>query len=312
MLISSVPIDLTPVSVVETGDAIEVDWGDHVSHYTAAWFDDVIAQVARRHPPAEAWGAGFEPVRFDHHTVLADTAVELELLETFGRYGAVIISNTPTEPGSLESIIRRWAPPIEVPFDLVHDVYVDPAGYNVAHTAEPLPPHNDMAGQLQSPSGQVLHMLVNEATGGASILVDGLAAAASLSESDRGVLCGLPVAFRQFSSSVETWARAPVLHRNTEGMVDRIRYSNQLLQAIDPTDPRTDDWYRAYHRLSAIISDPSRQARFRLDSGDLLMVHGHRVLHGRTGFEENSGPRHLQDIYFEYDDVMNEYWRLAR
>jgi len=43
---------------------------------------------------------------------------------------------------------------------------------------------------------------------------------------------------------------------------------------------------------------------FKTVSGDLLTVHGHRVMHGRLAFEPTSGDRHLQDVYMEYDDLM--------
>ena len=47
------------------------------------------------------------------------------------------------------------------------------------------------------------------------------------------------------------------------------------------------------------------QLAFKTQTGDLLTVHGHRVLHGRRAFDPNSGARHLQDVYMEYDDLMD-------
>jgi gamma-butyrobetaine dioxygenase len=44
---------------------------------------------------------------------------------------------------------------------------------------------------------------------------------------------------------------------------------------------------------------------FKTETGDLLTVHGHRVLHGRLAFDPDSGARHLQDVYMEYDDLMD-------
>ena len=42
---------------------------------------------------------------------------------------------------------------------------------------------------------------------------------------------------------------------------------------------------------------------FKTSGGDLLTVHGHRVMHGRMSFDPTSGARHLQDV-MEYDDLM--------
>ena len=52
------------------------------------------------------------------------------------------------------------------------------------------------------------------------------------------------------------------------------------------------------------------QASFRLEGGQILLCAGHRVLHGRTALRSN-GRRHLQDAYFEHDNVRN-HLRLLR
>ncbi|NNF54061.1 MAG: DUF971 domain-containing protein [Acidimicrobiales bacterium] len=309
-LISQTPVDLIPVRLTNHDDGIRVDWGTHQSEYSAGWLDDVRSQAQRDLPLAQAWPQGFTPPRFGYADIMRDPDVELAFLDAFGSFGAAIATGTPTEPGSLEPFIDRWAPPHEVPFDRIHDVYVNPVGYNVAHTAEALPPHNDMASRIQPPSGQILHMLVNDATGGDTILVDGFAVVANLSEAHRALLASVPVAFRQFSTTSETWARSPLLRMDRNGNPVHLRYSNQLLQALDPLDLDTGPWYEAYHQLSTLLTDRSNQSHFRLNGGDLLMVYGHRVLHGRTEFSPASGERHLQDIYFEFDDVMNEAYRL--
>lgn len=312
-LICSSDIDLRPLSTTidrsSTEPTIVVDWGDHVSRYSHEWFTTMAAQIERAHHPRSPWASDFTPRRF-RLADLADAATEMAFLAEFSTLGAVIITETPTDPGSLLEILRRWAPPLEVPFDLVHDVRHDRSGYNVAHTAEALPPHNDMASRKHPPSGQMLHMLVNDAAGGDSIIVDGVGVLAELDPGDLAILAELPVAFRQFSTTIETWAREPIARLDSAGAIVGLRYSNQLLQAVDPTDPRTGRWYAAYHHLSAALTNRERQHHFRLDAGDLLMLDAHRVLHGRTEFAPGTGDRHLQDVYFDADDVRNELARL--
>ncbi len=308
-LISTVPIDLEPVAVALCDDTLTVDWGDHVSRYSNEWIERVTDQVQRSHPARQPWGPDFSPTR----TPLADLddpARAIEFLHRFTIDGAAIVTDTPTEPGSMLDIVRRWAPTIDVPFGLIHDVFVDPAGYNIAHTAEALPPHNDMASRQYPPSGQALHMLVNDADGGDSVIVDAHAALHALDESDLAILAEVRVGFRQFSDRAETWAREPLVRRDTDGSVISVRYSNQLLQPLDPTDPRTGHWYEAYHRLSATVTNPDHHVRFRLEGGQLLLVDAHRVLHGRAEFAPASGARHLQDVYFDSDDLRNELARL--
>ena len=96
-----------------------------------------------------------------------------------------------------------------------------------------------------------------------------------------------------------------MLRTDDRGSVVHLRYSNQLMQSLEPEHPRLEEFCRAYHRLSTVLAEPAMAARFRLDAGDLLIMHNHRVLHGRTEFRPGTGARHLQDVYFELEDLIN-------
>ena len=65
-----------------------------------------------------------------------------------------------------------------------------------------------------------------------------------------------------------------------------------------------EEFYRAYRKLGRMIDSDRYKVAFKTLSGDLLTVHGHRVMHGRLPFDPDSGERHLQDVYMEYDDLM--------
>jgi alpha-ketoglutarate-dependent taurine dioxygenase len=55
--------------------------------------------------------------------------------------------------------------------------------------------------------------------------------------------------------------------------------------------------------------DSPARATFRLNSGEVLLVAAHRVLHAREPFKP-VGVRHLQDAYFELDNVVNKLRQL--
>ena len=82
------------------------------------------------------------------------------------------------------------------------------------------------------------------------------------------------------------------------------RFSNQLALPLDVPFADVEAFYAAYRKLGAMIDSDTYKHVFKTDSGDLLTVHGHRVLHGRLSFDPASGARHLQDVYMEYDDLM--------
>jgi len=155
---------------------------------------------------------------------------------------------------------------------------------------------------------------LHEVEGGESIIVDGWHIAAELREDHPDlfrILCQTPVPFRIFDEHEETSTAAPMISLDTAGNVTTFRYSNQTMQPMDPTQPGLADFYRAYHEVSCRVMADSARARFRLNGGEILLVAGHRVLHAREAFEP-TGRRHLQDAYFEHDNIRNHLAVLAR
>ena len=118
------------------------------------------------------------------------------------------------------------------------------------------------------------------------------------------MLCRTPVPFREFDDDNETYAVEPIVRLDVDGNISGFRFSNQLMQAIDPGLPDADRFYAAYHELCRRVTNPVAHSTFRLDGGQVLIVAGHRVLHGREAFNAG-GRRHLQDAYFEFDNVRN-------
>lgn len=311
--LTSVPVDVTPAEATITDDALALVWPD--GHRTTMSADLIRSAIAGRPvPQIRHWSQDFNPMRVDHHQFFADADVAISAFREFLSTGVLVLTDAPTEPNSLEDFTSRLGPMREMHFARVHNVEVDPSGYNVAHTNLPLPPHNDFAGMSWPPSVQALHMLANEVDDGLSVVVDGYGVLADLrSESpelfDALLTTALP--FRMWDESTETYTVQPMVEVDVNGEISRLRYSNQVMQPMDPTGPTVTDFYRAYHRLSEMIVDRQNQARFRLEGGHVLLVASHRVLHARDGFVPN-GRRHLQDAYFEHDNMRNHLFVLER
>ena len=311
-MISDVPADLGPASVELVGDLLHIVWPDgHRSSYRSELLRSFghAADIAW-----SPWPRDFTPYRCDYQRFLDDDVTAASAIARFVDDGAMILKAAPTAPGTLEFLAPRLGPIREVLFDRIHDVAVDPSGYNVAHTSLPLPPHNDFASYTWPPSVQALHMLANETSGGNSIIVDGWAVLTALRAEHADyfdVLRSLPVPFREFDENTETYTVEPIIRCDAEGRIAGLRFSNQLMQAIDPNDPRAVDFYRAYRELCRRVTDPNAQVSFRLSGGEILVVAAHRVLHGRQAFEPG-GRRRLQDAYFEFDNVKNHLVVLRR
>jgi gamma-butyrobetaine dioxygenase len=311
-MISDVPVDLSPLAVSLKGGKLVLAWPDgHETSYDGPGIEALKVTETRAWTQ---WEDGFSPVRCPFDAFLDDDTVAADAIAGFLDKGAFILEQAPTQPGTLELLAPRLGPIREVLFARIHDVRVDSGGYNVAHTSIALPPHNDFASYSWPPSVQALHMLENEAAGGESVIVDGWQVLTGLREEMPHyfqALCDMPVPFREFDDDNETFAVAPMVRCDSNGAIVSLRFSNQLMQTLDPDAPGVGEFYRAYHALCGMITDDQFKVRFRLHGGDILIVAAHRVLHGREAFE-SSGKRHLQDAYFELDNVRNHLVVLNR
>ncbi|HRD60352.1 MAG TPA: TauD/TfdA family dioxygenase [Nocardioides sp.] len=305
--------DIAPVSVEVAGEGalLDIEWNDgHRSRFSVPWLlaHDYSSGPPRRFEPT-LWDAArlMQVPTFEHAEVVGTTAGQLAYLEAVREYGVAVVRGTPSREGEVERFAETVGHVRETAFERIHNVRHDPSGYNVAHTSFELKAHTDLPSYHWPPSIQLLHFLVNEATGGESTVTDGWAVVADLRREDPeafDVLARVPVTFQLFSADEDTYATAPIIQLDTEGRVTTFRFSNQLAQPLHASFEDVGAFYRAYRALGRRIDSDRYKVAFKTVSGDLLTVHGHRVMHGRLAFEPTSGDRHLQDVYMEYDDLM--------
>jgi gamma-butyrobetaine dioxygenase len=293
-------------------EALAIVWPDgHRTHYRSS---DIHTLIGRPNPDLNYWDCRFRPPRFDYQEFLRNDRTAAVLIQEFLRTGACVLVDAPTETDSCEQLASRLGPIREVVFERIHNVVVDPKGYSIAHTDLAIESHNDLVSYTWPPSVQVLHMLANECEGGDSSIVDGFAVLDQLRRERPGMfdlLCSVPVPFRLFSKDDESYAVNPVVDLDARGHVRLVRFNTQQMQPIPLSEPRLGDFYAAYHELSTRMNDAGVRASFRLEPGHILLVASHRVLHGRTALRSGDR-RHLQDAYFEHDNVRNHLTLLRR
>ncbi len=304
---------------VVTHDVIDgelgLTWADgHRTVYGAEAWERIRLAARRGSYTATLWTGTYQLGRFEHDAVLADASAHRRMFEAFRRDGAVVVTDAPAVPGAVVEFARSAGLTlIDSSLGFLFDVVVDPAGYNVAFTSEGLPPHNDNAQYSHPPSGQILSMVVNDASGGDTIVVDGWCVLEQLQALDPAavdVLSRVEVGFRQYSAEADGFSRNPLIRRDVHGRFSHLRFSNQLMQPLPFDHPDLVEWYRAYRLLGSLVAERANQIHFRLRGGDMLLVNGYRALHARTAFQTD-GPRHLQDVYFSTDDVHSMLARLT-
>jgi gamma-butyrobetaine dioxygenase len=159
----------------------------------------------------------------------------------------------------------------------------------------------------------MLHCICNEASGGDSTLVDGLAAANALIAEHpdwHAALAETEVEWRYDMGSDTVVNRGHILEYDRHGRYMQIRTNNKLDEPIIKPGVDLSAFYAGRRWLAEWTNDPTHQVTFRLEPGDIMFMDNHRALHGRTAFDPSHGRRHLQGCYIEHDGPDTMY-RLA-
>ena len=296
-------------------EALAIVWPDgHRTRYRSAEIHRLSGQSLQTRDHVRHWDSSFQPRRYDFSRFLGDDRTAADLIEEFLATGVCVLVDAPTEPDSSEQLTARLGPLREVVFDRIHNVVVDPKGYSIAHTDLAIAPHNDFTSYSWPPSVQVLHMLANECEGGESSIVDGFRVVEDLRRQHPGlfdVLRTVPVPFRLASEHDESYAVNPMVELDGDGIVRLLRFNTQQMKTVPLAEPRLGAFYAAYHELSTRVNAAGSAVSLRLEAGQVLLIASHRVLHGRTALG-SGGRRHLQDAYFEHDNVRNHLNLLRR
>ncbi len=316
------PADLTLRAASLHGGVIEVRFSD--GHTCRLELAAVERALGWRHdpeePPApEPWTAphpelpyvDWAGITFSRHT--EDPEAVLGFLDAFFRHGYVVFRHTAAEVGTVARVASRLGYLVGQNFGWVFDVEAIPSPTDLAYTAIELLAHSDEPYRRPVPGIQLLHCITNDAPGGDSTLVDGLAAALALEVEHpewHAALRDTEVVWRYDMGSDTVVDRGHVLEYDRHGRFRRIRLNTKLDEPIVLPGRDLDAYYAGRRWLNGWTNDPAHQVTFRLEPGDVMFMDNHRALHGRTAFDPTRGHRHLQGCYIEHDGPDTMY-RLA-
>ncbi len=323
-LFTPVDIDaaLTVVSCAVAGDVLDTIFSD--GHRASLDLPAIERALGWRpdpeEPPApEPWTtplAEFPYVDWDGITfdpATEDLDAVIEFLSAFFRHGYVVLRNTPAEVGTVARVADRLGYIVGQNFGWVFDVEAKPSPTDLAYTAFELRAHSDEPYRQPVPGIQMLHCIANEAPGGDSTLVDGLAAANALLAAHpdlHAALVETEVEWRYDMGTDTVVGRGHVLEYDRHGRYTQIRINTKLDEPIVRPGVDLSAFYAARRWLSEWTNDAAHQVTFRLEPGDIMFMDNHRALHGRTAFDPTQGHRHLQGCYIEHDGPDTMY-RLA-
>ena len=302
---TSIDAEVHAMSIDVIDDASVVTWSDgHVQTVRHAELATELGwtQKPSALPARQSWA--HEPSPFPRLPWPTSNDEILPVLSAFWELGFVVLTGTPTEPGTLFDLASTFGVVRATNFGTLFDVFSKPNPVDLAYTPMELKAHTDNPYRQPVPGIQFLHCLQNDADGGESTLVDGLAAFEDLANIDpegHNALCATQVEYRYQFDDERLVGRSPILETDITGRFVGIRNSDRL-DFVDAVDPDTlDTFYSGRLALRNLLNDPARRATFLLSKGDLMMMDNRRLLHGRLSYSLESGSRHLQGCYIEHD-----------
>ena len=339
------------------GSRVKVVWHDaHESIYDAAWLN--IHSYWSEGPPVSSATTSTSPLLLDSwsHDVARDVRGRVvwrgsdipssapphvphdafmnhnsdglvRALRALRDYGLVIVRGCAPSDAATEAVIRRIGfirPTLYGEGMWRTEMRSGAAVVDTAFTAAPLALHTDGNYFADTAPGlQVFHCTVaDESGGGASLLLDGLAAAAEVKVRDPSafkLLSSWPIEYHHSGIDGLVRAARPVFELDTLGATVSVGWNDDdRLPVTLPPGRRQEDilaFYRALDTLRTVLTDPKMVLRFALRPRDVLIFDNTRILHGRDGFQVKSG-RTLVGAYMGRDEwqskLRQEEYRLKQ
>ena len=310
-------------ATVDAAGALAVIWdGDgHRSRFHPGWLraHDYSNPASERNHTAliETWDAGFAAriPTFDGGAVMADDAVLLDWLTALCRYGLTRLHDVPIDDDALLRAAARIGVVRESVFGRTFDVRAESNPISNAYTSMGLLPHTDLPTREVQPGIQMLHCLTNEASGGESVMVDGLRLAEVMRREHPqafDVLTRVPIEFSSRGRDSEYRWRAPMIALNDEGQVTELRPGALLRAPVHAPFDEMEAVYDGIQTFFRLTNDDALRAVFPIRPGDLLAFDNRRVLHARTAYDTRHGERHLRGCYIDQDELLSRIRVLMR
>lgn len=311
-------------ATIDADGDLAVTWSDgHASLYRNGWLrahaPDAVSRAERdaATPRPFTWGREHADcvAAFDYAAIMDDDRVLLAWLGAIRSAGLTMVRGMPAQAEALLGPIHRISHLRETNFGRLFDVQSKPHADSAAYTSVLLPPHTDLPTRELQPGVQFLHCLINDATGGESVFVDGFAIAEAMRAEHRAefaTITTVPMAFWNRDDRTDYRWDAPAIALNARGDLDEVRFANFLRGPIDAPAEQMPAIYAALRLFQAMCRDPRFVIERRLAPGDMWVFDNRRVMHARRAFDPMTGERHLRGAYVDRDEISSRWRVLSR
>jgi gamma-butyrobetaine dioxygenase len=322
--ICDVPFEIKPSSVELSSDnMINITWDyeAHQSSYHPGWLKEHCYSVKareKRYIAPKIWDKQVIekdlPI-YQYESVMNDDKVLLNWLYDQRDFGISKIENVKNELKTVQKVAERISFIRQTNFGTVFNVESKPNANSAAYTNLKLPLHTDLPTRELQPGLQFLHCLVNDASGGESILIDGFKIAVHMRENfadEYKALISLPMSFHNKDKASDYRFDSPMIMTDNKGNITEIRMANFLRGPMNIAADDMQSFYAAYRQFILLTRDEHFQYFHRLNAGDLIAFDNRRVLHARNAFKLGEGNRHLQGCYVDKDELFSRIRVLER
>lgn len=315
-----------PTCIQEGDSLVKIDWNDgHSSQYTHDWlkFRSFLPEDQKRYtekyyrPKKILWSsAEFDDIfkKYDFDDMMKSDKTLYDSLFNLSTYGVIVIENLPESDSAVDIIINKIGFFKRTHYGKKYVVQQVTNTSNVAYLSSNLQMHTDLPYYENCPGVNVLHCRVQTSSnGGDNLLSDGFFVANYMKQYH-------PEEYKLLTEIDVEWSdvgvedgkefyklyRLPVISLNSNGEVIRTNLSvpqrgSHFIGDLDDVKP----WYEAYGVFIDLAYKFS--AKFRTNSGKMLLFDNCRLLHGRNAYQDNqNNVRKLIGAYVDWDEIYSK------
>ena len=322
--ICDVPLTIRPLNAYINEEhrlVVEWDYGSHISQYHPGWllshcYSESALKEKQLNP--KIWDKTRihqQLPQASYDAIMQSDNALLHWLKDLRDYGIALVSEVDTLENTLIKVANRISFIRETNFGTIFNVQAKADANSAAYTNLRLPLHTDLPTRELQPGLQFLHCLVNDASGGESILVDGFKIAEFMREHHPQEFLALstyPMSFYNKDRDSDYRYRSTAIVTDDNDQVIEVRLANFLRGPIDVPAHQTMALYKAYRCFISLTRESKFQFFHRLNAGELIVFDNRRVLHARNAFDLKAGKRHFQGCYVDRDELLSRIRVLER
>ena len=242
-----------------------------------------------------------EDIFVDFNSILSNEGFKkfLKMLSTFG---FLVIKNCKPNLNSVEKIANKIGYVRNSIFGGLWSFESDENKADSSYTQGELRPHTDAIYSNDAPGLQLLLCCEHDATGGESIMVDGLKIAQIIKKENQSMfdlLSKVNVKGNYIGDGFFLEAKRPIFKLNQHNEITQVSFNNYDRAPFRLNKDLTLKFYEAIKKFDLIANNKDYQWRHILRPGELLIFNNWRILHGRSSFK---GVRKMSGCYINKED----------